>query len=285
MKDLFETIFHISMLIFVSGSMISLGLSLSFEQIIAPFKKTPMIIRALIANFIMVPLFAYAILVLMASVFPVSEGVRSGIILLALSGGAPFIPKVVEAAKANISDGVGMMLLLMMVTIVFMPVTIPFVFSNISVSSLDIIQPILYSMIIPLPFALIFKARFSDIAMRIQPYAIKLTNLSILILFVSVIVLYSEVIRNNASVLPVILLFFLGSTLIGYLAGGHISNARILFSIGTGLRNPPICVLVASQSFPNEPMAAIVPLLVILIGLSILFPLAVIVRKRKKNNT
>lgn len=281
MNDLFETTFHISMLIFVSGSMISLGLSLSFEQIIAPFKKTIMIIRALIANFIMVPLFAYALLAVLAPVFPVSDGVRSGIILLALSGGAPFIPKVVEAAKANVADGVGLMLLLMMVTIVFMPVAVPLLFSGISVSSLDIIQPILYSMLIPLLLALIFKARFSDIALLIQPYAIKLTNLSTLILFVSVVVLYSEVIRDNAGVLPVILLFFLGSMLIGYFAGGHVSNARILFSIGTGLRNPPICVLVASQSFPNQPMAAIVPLLVILIGLSILFPLAVIIRKKK----
>ena len=281
MRELFETVFNISMLVFVSGSMISLGLSLTFEQIIAPFKKISMIIRALIANFIIVPLFAYALLAGLAQVFPVSDGVRTGIILLALSGGAPFIPKVVEMAKAQIADAVGLMLLLMIFTIIFMPVAVPFIFSGASVSSFDIIQSIFYSMLIPLILALIFKARYSDIAMRIQPYAAKITNFSTLILFISVVVLYSKIISDNVSVLPIILLFFLGSMGIGYLAGGNISNARIIFSIGTGLRNPPISVLVASQSFSSEPMAAIVPLLVILIGLSILFPFAILIRKKK----
>jgi len=281
MRELFETVFNISMLVFVSGSMISLGLSLTFEQIIAPFKKIRMIIRALIANFIIVPLFAYALLAGLAQVFPVSDGVRTGIILLALSGGAPFIPKVVEMAKAQIADAVGLMLLLMIFTIIFMPVAVPFIFSGASVSSFDIIQSIFYSMLIPLILALIFKARYSDIAMRIQPYAAKITNFSTLILFISVVVLYSKIISDNVSVLPIILLFFLGSMGIGYLAGGNISNARIIFSIGTGLRNPPISVLVASQSFSSEPMAAIVPLLVILIGLSILFPFAILIRKKK----
>jgi len=283
MNELLIHLFDISMLIFVSGSMITLGLNLTFKQFIAPFKKIRMIIRALIANFILVPVFAYALLSGLEPLFPISEGLKTGIILLALTGGAPFIPKVVEVAKAQMADGVGLMLLLMIVTMIIMPLAIPIIFHGASISSFDIIQSLLYSMFIPLILALFYKARFAESAMRIQPYAAKITSLSILILFISAVILYSEIIIDNRGALPIILLFFLGSMMIGYLAGGKISNARIIFSIGTGLRNPPIAVLVASKSFSNEPMAAIVPLLVIIIGLSILFPLAVMIRKKAIN--
>jgi len=136
-------------------------------------------------------------------------------------------------------------------------------------------------MLIPLILALTFKAYFSDAAMHIQPYIAKITSLATVLLFISSVLLYSEIIMDNSDTLVIILLFFLGSMAIGYLAGGQISNARIIFAIGTGLRNPPIVVLVASQSFSSEPMAAIAPLLIILIGLSILLPWAVIIRKRR----
>ena len=83
--------------------------------------------------------------------------------------------------------------------------------------------------------------------------------------------LYTKIIFANASVLPVILLFFLGAMTIGYFTGGKNRDARIILSVGTGLRNPPVAMLVASQNFPAEPMAAMVPLLLVIIGLLVLF--------------
>ena len=49
------------------------------------------------------------------------------------------------------------------------------------------------------------------------------------------------------SALPVILLFFLGAFGIGYLTGGKSRNARIILSVGTGLRNPTVSILVATR--------------------------------------
>ncbi len=95
-----------------------------------------------------------------------------------------------------------------------------------------------------------------------------------MILVIAALFLYTEIIVSNISVLPVIVLFFFGSMAIGYFTGGKDKQACVVLAVGTGLRNPPVAILVASDNFSSEPMAAMVPLLLVIVGLSILFPLA-----------
>jgi len=197
-----------------------------------------------------------------------------------MTGGAPFIPMLVAIAKSHIGGAVGLMLLLLIVTIFYIPLVIPVLFPDASVSSWEIAKSLIYSMLIPLSLALFVKARYSGLAGRILPVFAKLTNLSILVLVIALVYLYAPVIVASAPALPTVILFFLGSMAIGYCSGGRNRHARIILSIGTGLRNPPVAMLVASQYFTTEPMAAIVPLLVVIIGLSILFPLTGIIGKR-----
>ena len=270
MKEILGIVFDISMNTLVAGSMVTMGLGLTISQIIQPFKNVRMVVLALVANFLMVPLFAYAIL----SLLPVSEGVRIGLILLALGGGAPFIPMVVKKAKGRLASAIGLMLLLLTVTIILMPLAVPMIFSGTELSSLAIARSLILTMVVPLLIALGVRAWLPDIAARIQPLSQWVTNIAALILIVVAVVLYTETIIANINVLPVILLFFFGSMAIGYFAGGKSKNARIVLSVGTGLRNPPVAILVASDSFSSEPMAAMVPLLLVVFGLSILFPLA-----------
>lgn len=270
MKEIFEIAFNVSMNTLVAGSMVTMGLSLTVSQIVEPFKNIRMVILSVIANFLIVPLFAFGIVWLL----PVSEGVRIGIILVSLGGGAPFIPMVVKTAKGPVAGAIGLMLLLVIITIFFMPIVVPLIFSGASVSSLAIAKSLIFTMLVPLLLALFVKAYFSDIAVRIQPFASIITNIAISISVIAMVFLYTKTIISNISVVLVVILFFLGSMAIGYFTGGKNRNARIILSVGTGLRNPPITILVASTNFSTEPMAAIVPLLVIIVGLSILFPLA-----------
>ena len=280
MKEVLEVVVGVLMFAFVAGSMITSGLGLTIRQIIEPFKNKKMVMLSLIANFVLVPLFAFGIV----WILPVSEGVRIGIILLSVSGGAPFIPKIVETAKGRVGGAVGLMLLLLIVTIILMPVVVPLIFPGASISAWNIAKTLIYSMLIPLFIALFVKARFSDIAIRIQPFFAKLTNITVLVLFLAIVYLNIEVIASNVSALPVILIFFLGAFGIGYLTGGKNRNARIILSVGTGLRNPTVAILVAGQYFSSEPMAAITPLLVIIIGLLILIPLATKIGKKTVYN-
>ena len=279
MKEIAEILFNVFMFAFVASSMISSGLGLTISEIKEPLKNIKMVTLSLIANFVLVPLFAFGIV----WAIPVSEGLRIGIILLSISGGAAFIPNIVKIAKGRMGGAVGLMLLLLIVTIFLMPIVVPLIFQEATVSSWEIAKSLIVSMFFPLLIALFVKARFPDIAKRILPFFIKFTNFTVLVLIILVLYLYTKVIIVNASILPVILLFFLGAMAIGYFTGGKNRNARIILSVGTGLRNPPIAILVGSQYFVSEPIAAITPLLGMIIGLAILFPLAKIIGKN--NNT
>jgi predicted Na+-dependent transporter len=95
-------------LVFVISSMLSLGLSLTTKQIIDPLRNVRLVALALVANFILVPVFAYALTLIL----PLNESITIGLILLSTAAGAPFLPKLVEVAKGNITFSVGLMVLL-----------------------------------------------------------------------------------------------------------------------------------------------------------------------------
>ena len=276
MLDISAIVFNLSMLGFVAGSMITLGLGLTVGQIFAPIKRLRIVLRALIANFIIVPLFALGLV----EWIPVSEGVRIGIILVSLGAGAPFIPMIVATAKGHVGGAVGLMVLLLIVTIFFMPIAVPLMLSSESVSSWHIAKSLLSIMLVPLLLALLIRALFPGAALRIQPFAAILTRISVVVLIVTVLFIYTKTIIANSSVLPIIILFFLGAMIIGYISGGKKADLRTIFAVGTGLRNPPVAILVASQNFSTEPMAAIVPLVVAMVGALILFSIALIIGKR-----
>jgi len=278
MDEVIKIAFAGSMLGFVVGSMLTLGLGLTVRKIIAPYKKIKPLILALMANFIFVPLFAFYLV----QWLPMPEGVRIGIILLSLGAGAPFVPLIVGVAKGDVGGSVGLMVLLLGMTIILMPLVIPFVLPGTMLSSIEIAKSLLTIMLLPLVSALCFNAFFPNIAVRLQAFTRKITGISVFGLIVAVLYLYTDVIVGNANVLMLISIFFLGAVMIGGFMGGRNRHARISLIVGTGLRNPPVAILVASQNFSTEPLAAIVPLLLAIIGVLTLLPWAKIVSRSVK---
>ena len=85
------------------------GVESTVAQILDPLKNARLVILALIANFILVPILAFAIL----QVISLEEGLATMLILMATAAGAPFLPKLGQAAKGNLPYSVGLMVLLM----------------------------------------------------------------------------------------------------------------------------------------------------------------------------
>ena len=108
MSEVLQVIMNLSVLIFVITSMLAMGLSLTVKQIIQPLRNARLVILALVANFILVPILAYLIVL----VIPLDEGLATGLILLATAAGAPFLPKLAQASKGNTAFAVGLMVLL-----------------------------------------------------------------------------------------------------------------------------------------------------------------------------
>src|SRR5512139_1822794 len=121
LNDFFSAIAGISGLLFVVTSMLAMSLSLSVQQIVQPLKNVRLVLLALLANFVLVPLLAYVI----TMIIPLEESLRIGLIVLATCAGAPFLVLEAQGAKANLAVAVGVMTMLMVVTIFYLPVVLP----------------------------------------------------------------------------------------------------------------------------------------------------------------
>jgi len=164
--ELIAVLSNLATLIFVISSMLALGLSLTVQQILNPLKDINLVVRALLANFVLVPALAF----LLKTIIPLEPSLGIGLILLATAAGAPFLPKLAQAAKADVAFSVGLMVLLMVVTVIYIPVVLPLLLPGVSVNPADIARSLIILMLIPLGIGLLVKARYGEIAATWQPH-------------------------------------------------------------------------------------------------------------------
>ena len=61
----------------------------------------------------------------LAKILRLDESMGIGLLLLGMAGGAPFLPKLAQIAKGNLAFAVGLMVLLMVVTVGYLPLVLP----------------------------------------------------------------------------------------------------------------------------------------------------------------
>ena len=265
--DILATMASLSVLVFVICSMLAMGLSLTIAEITAPLKNTSLVVKSLIASFVLVPILGF----LLATFMPVTEGAGIGIIIVACAAGAPFLPKLVQVAKGDIAFGVGLMTLLMVLTVIYMPIVLPLLLQGVSVDAMAIATSLFFQMLVPLGIGLFIKARYEEIAANIQPTFAQASNFALIALMVlSLILGFDSIIGafGSWSILASIL-FIIGAFVIGYLLGGPGKDTRSVVSLGTAQRNLAAAMIVAGGNF-TDPDVLIVVLIVAIIGLVLL---------------
>jgi predicted Na+-dependent transporter len=270
MTDILESLAQLSVLVFVLSSMLSLGLSLTMGQIIEPLKNVRLVVLALVANFILVPIVAYALTL----IFPLNESISTGLILLSTAAGAPFLPKLVGMAKGNTAFSVGLMVMLMVVTIIYLPLVLPLLLSGVEVSAWDIAQSLIFMMLIPLAIGLFVKARYEDAAAKIQPTFGQASNIAIIALLVLGLVLnFKEMIALVGTWgLLAGIIFLVIALVAGYFMGGSDPGVRSGMGLGTAQRNISAALVVAAQNFDSNVITYLMVFSVI--GFAILMPAA-----------
>jgi BASS family bile acid:Na+ symporter len=202
------------------------------------------------------------------------EGEKIALILISVAAGAPFIPKLADIAKANVPYSIGLMLLLMVVTIFLMPIVLPYMLEGVKVDSWGIAKSLIITMLTPLILGLAIRAFFEKTALLIQPLFAKLTNLAMLLVIVTLVILNTNhLILMIGYPLLAIIIFLISAMVIGYFLGGDDKKTRIVSAIGTGQRNISAALLVATQNFDN-PDIVIMLVGVSIFGLFIMMPYA-----------
>ena len=261
----------VAMLTFVVSSMLSMGLSLTVGQILAPLRNYKLIVLALLANFVFMPFAAFGI----AKLLRLDEPLGIALLLLGTASGAPFLPLLARIGKGNLAFSVGLMVLLMVVTVGYMPLVLPLLLEGVSVDPMKIGRSLVFLMMLPLALGLLVKARLSGLAAKAQAPLSKLSILSLALLIALLLI------TNMQNVLSLYgtrgglasILFIAAGCGIGWLLGGPRPDTRGVMALGTAQRNIAAALVVGGQNF-KDPQVIVMVVVVAIVGLLLLMPFA-----------
>ena len=241
---------NLSVLIYIVTTMLSMGLKFYPEQFLEPLKDKTLILKSLAANFILVPILTYIIL----QVIPLEQGLAIGLVLMTTGAGSPFMLKLVQFMKADIVFAVGLMLILSLVTLIYMPLVLSILLPGISVNHVSIAGSLFVLIFIPLTIGTAIKARYDEIAKTIQPTFNQISSIFIVVVVVLYLVLnYKDFLAVfGTGALIASLIFVLAAFLIGYLLGGPSQNTKPVLGLGTAMRNSSAAFVVALANFSSE---------------------------------
>ena len=145
------------------------------------------------------------------------------------------------------------MVLLMVITVGYLPIVLPLLLPGVSVNPAQIAQSLVLLMLLPLGSALALKANRPGLAATIKPFFDKTSNLSLIALMTL------QTLLNVRSVMAVFgtggilagVLFLAVGFVVGWALGGAATETRSVLGLGTAQRNIAAALVVANQSFDD----------------------------------
>ena len=161
-----------------------MGLGLKVAQIMAPLRNLRLVSLSLLANFVLMP----AAAVVLARVLRLDEPLGVGLLVLGVAAGAPFLPKLTQIAKGNLAFAVALMVLLMVITVGYLPLVLPVLLPGVSVNPAKIARSLFLLMLVPLAVALAVNAKLPAAAARAKPLFDRLSSLGLILVVVLLVV-------------------------------------------------------------------------------------------------
>lgn len=243
--------------IFVLSTMFSMGVKLSVSQLFDAIRKRQLLAKSLVVNLVAIPLIAYLLL----RAVPVGTGYATGILLLAVSPGAPFGPKLAEISDSDMAFASGLMAILCLLSVVTIPISLVLLVpGDVVVDPLAIGKLVLVIQLVPLLIGLGLTVFQSSLADQLYPPVQRLSDYSFIGLIVLLVVVYSDemvsVIGTGALGISAIAV---GASLsLGYVLGGPARTTREVLATTTAARNAAIALFIATTGFSNPNVLTIV---------------------------
>jgi BASS family bile acid:Na+ symporter len=256
---------------FVVGHLLALGMRLTVQEIIAPLRRRRLVVLALVVNFVLGPVFAYLSAQLISLVIPLEHGYVIGLMIIGSAAGSPMLPKWVKLAKGDLGFGVALMVLLMGTSIFYLPLILPQLISGVNVEAWRVAQPLIMMILVPFIVGLLLKVRYPGVAAKLEPPLDRFSSVCLIVVIVAVVALYraSLISAVGEGAIGACLLFLALLMATGYLLGGPDVRTRRVLALGSGQRNIEAVLLIASTSVsdPKVMVMAVIAALVILIVL------------------
>ena len=250
----------LAVVVFLAGFMLRAGLQCAFAELREAFQSPMRLLRIFAANFVVVPILG----VIVVRLFQLDIYVATGILLMAISPGVPFLPLIAGTKKGGSAGlATGLAVILPAVSIITVPITAPLVLpadAQAHITFASFIVSLLLFQLLPLVVGLFIRAR-SD---KVAPMLTKLVVAVLVVAGIAVLFfLVPQMGKAFAAVygsrgLMASLLIIVLCAFVGWLLGGKTAEYRVTLSISTIMRNVGLATLIATENFHDTVAGAVV---------------------------
>jgi bile acid:Na+ symporter, BASS family len=243
----------ITAVVILVSVMVSAGLEIDREHLMAALRNAGLLGRALLANFVIVPIFG----IVLARAFKLEEHVALGFLLMAIAPGVPFL---VRAGGRKPGGSLGFAAALTFIMPALSIVTIPLMaaFSArlnaaIHVPYAQLIATLVVFQLVPLLVGYFIADRAPALAAKLKGLFTVIFFLAVIALLVMVglqLVKAVELVYGSRAMWAILVLVLL-SIGTGWILGGPQIEYRRTLSIATALRNIGTSAVLATGNFPH----------------------------------
>ena len=253
MASLLYNLGFIATYVFILTSMLHTGLMVTIGDLVAPLHNRRLLTLSLFANFLIVPLIAITLILLI----PMNPQLAAGLLLVSIAAGAPSTAKVAQITRGNVAQAVSLTIIMTIITIVLMPFLIPFILEGAQTDPLYVMGNLVVMILIPILIGIIIKNRSESFAARLEPVMDYVSDISIAVIFLTLGIIFlsqlGEIVSTGSGALAVFvaIVFTLASIGITYLIGYLEKDSRRNLALGAGFRNITAVLVVIFASFTN----------------------------------
>jgi predicted Na+-dependent transporter len=175
---LLAALFNAGIAISVGATVLSLGMTFTVGQLVAPLHRAVLVIVMVLLNAVVIPAAAWGI----AELLPMDSKYVPGLVLATLGAGSAASLKAAQLAKrVDLPLAVSVVVVLQLVNIVAVPLWAGQVVTGASISAWDIVRSLLLLVLLPLVVGLFARARYTEHATAWQPELVKVANLALVV--------------------------------------------------------------------------------------------------------
>jgi len=225
---------------------LSIGMGATFSDILYLWRRPGLLLRSLLAVYVLVALAAFVIV----TFWPLAPGVEAALLVLAVSAGAPLLPRKLERFGSS-QYAFSLVVVTSLLAIVATPIWVAFLAWDFGVSAeispIRVVSAIGKGFVLPLAAGMAanalapsLTARFADRAIAIAGVALTIASLALLITHWRILL---EIKFNGMAALLVLMLI---SVALGHVLGGPLPGDRTALAIACATRYIGIAIIVAA---------------------------------------
>ncbi|HEX7271415.1 MAG TPA: hypothetical protein VF420_04600 [Casimicrobiaceae bacterium] len=227
--------------------MFSVGLGVALAELGLVWRRPGLMLRGLFSVLVAVPALALVI----ARLFDFPRFVEIGVILMAISPGAPVALRRSLGAGGHRAFAPSLQICVALLAVVSMPLSIAALnqlyAGRASITSWSVAKQVFVAQLLPLALGMAARRLQPSLAERLGPVLAKAGNVLLVLLVVAILVdVWQVTMDAGVRVWPAIVLMTVAALAIGHLLGGPDPATRTAVAISSALRNPGLALLVAT---------------------------------------